>query len=116
MTLGTNIKRLRQNKGITQEQLGDVLNVSSQAVSKWENESALPDIMILPELAEYFGISIDELMGYKLNALTHKEKFIKFMLGNGILKQGSFHLKHGQEKKISGYREIYNECTNCKDR
>mgnify|MGYP003320874345 CR=1 FL=1 len=80
MTLGTNIKRLRQNKGITQEQLGDVLNVSSQAVSKWENESALPDIMILPELAEYFGISIDELMGYKLNALTHKEKFIKFML------------------------------------
>lgn len=99
MTLGTNIKRLRQNKGITQEQLGDVLNVSSQAVSKWENESALPDIMILPELAEYFGISIDELMGYKLNALTHKEKFIKFMLGNGILQQGSFHLKHGQEKK-----------------
>ena len=37
MTIGTNIKRLRQNKGVTQEALGEVLGVSSQAVSKWEN-------------------------------------------------------------------------------
>ena len=55
MTIGTNIKRLRQNKGVTQEQLGDVLGISSQAVSKWENESALPDILILPKLADYFS-------------------------------------------------------------
>ena len=75
MTIGTNIKRLRVNKGITQEQLGEALGVSGQAVSKWENESALPDILFLPKLAEYFGISIDELMGYKLNALTYKEQF-----------------------------------------
>lgn len=69
MTIGTNIKRLRQNKGVTQEQLGAVLGISSQAVSKWENDSALPDILALPVLADYFGISINELMGYKLNAL-----------------------------------------------
>ena len=99
MTIGTNIKRLRQNKGVTQEQLGDVLGISSQAVSKWENESALPDILILPKLADYFGISIDELMGYKLNALTYKEQFVKFMLGNGILQLGEFDLKHGQKKR-----------------
>ena len=98
MTIGKNIKRLRQNKGITQEQLGEVLGVSSQAVSKWENETAFPDITILPELAEYFGISIDELMDYKLNALTYKEKFVKFMLGNGILQLGDFDLKNGQKK------------------
>ena len=53
MTIGTNIKRLRQNKGVTQEALGEVLGVSSQAVSKWENESALPDILISPKLAEF---------------------------------------------------------------
>ena len=94
-----NIKRLRQNKGVTQEHLGDALGISSQAVSKWENESALPDIFLLPKLADYFGISIDELMGYKLNALTYKEQFIKFMLGNGILQLGEFDLKHGQKKK-----------------
>ena len=56
MRIGMNIKRLRQNKGVTQEQLGDVLGISSQAVSKWENESALPDILILPKLADYFGV------------------------------------------------------------
>ncbi len=98
MTIGNNIKRLRINKGVTQEQLGEALGVSSQAVSKWENESALPDILTLPRLAEYFGISIDELMGYKLNALTYKEKFVKFMLGNGILQLGEFNLKNGQKK------------------
>jgi len=99
MTIGMNIKRLRQNKGVTQEHLGDALGISSQAVSKWENESALPDIFLLPKLADYFGISIDELMGYKLNALTYKEQFIKFMLGNGILQLGKFELKNGQKKK-----------------
>ncbi len=99
MPIGANIKRLRINKGVTQEQLGDALGVSSQAVSKWENEATLPDILSLPKLADYFGISIDELMDYKLNALTYKEQFVKFMLGNGILQLGEFDLKHGQKKK-----------------
>ena len=98
MTIGTNIKRLRQNKGVTQEALGDVLGVSGQAISKWENESAYPDIMILPKLADFFGISIDELMEYKWNALTYKEQFVKFMVGNGILQLGEFELKRGQKK------------------
>ena len=98
MIIGNNIKRIRQNKGVTQEQLGDSIGVSGQAVSKWENGSALPDIQVLPKLADYFGISIDELMGYKLNALTYKEQFVKFMLGNGILQIGEFDLKGGQKK------------------
>jgi orotate phosphoribosyltransferase len=98
MMIGNNIKRIRQNKGMTQEQVGEVIGVSGQAVSKWENGSALPDIQILPKLAEYFGISIDELMGYKLNALTRKEQFVKFMLGNGILQLGEFELKNWKQK------------------
>ena len=96
--IGKNIKRLRQNKDITQEQLGEVLGISSQAVSKWENESAFPDIMMLPILADYFGVTIDELMEYKLNALTYKEQFVKFMVGNGILEFGEYKLKNGQIK------------------
>ncbi|MCR5705062.1 MAG: helix-turn-helix domain-containing protein [Eubacterium sp.] len=98
MMIGKNIKRIRQNKGMTQEQVGEVIGVSGQAVSKWENGSALPDIQILPKLAEHFGISIDELMGYKLNALTRKEQFVKFMLGNGILQLGEFELKNWKQK------------------
>ena len=99
MTIGSNLKRLRLNKGVTQEELGSTLGVSSQAVSKWENESAYPDIMILPKLADYFAVSIDELMNYKLNALTYKEQFVKFMLGNGILQLREYHSKNGLEKK-----------------
>lgn len=98
MTIGSNIKRLRLNKGVTQEELGEILGVSSQAVSKWEKESALPDIMILPKLADYFAVSIDELMNYKLNALTYKEQFVKFMLGNGILQPGQYNSKSGLRK------------------
>lgn len=74
MSIGKNIKRLRQNRGITQEQLAGELHLSGQAVSKWENETTLPDITLLPLLAEYFGVTIDELLDYRLNALTYKER------------------------------------------
>ena len=95
MMIGKNIKRLRLNKGITQEQLADVLHLSAQAVSKWENDTALPDITVLPLLADYFGVTIDEIMNYKLNALTYKERFVKFMIGNGIINFGERELKSG---------------------
>lgn len=62
--IGENIKRLRLRKGITQEQLSVAAGVSCAAVSKWERENTLPDISQLPVLANYFGVSIDELMGY----------------------------------------------------
>lgn len=62
--IGANIKRLRLEKQITQEQLSLAMGVSCAAVSKWERENTLPDISLLPLLANYFGVSIDELMGY----------------------------------------------------
>ncbi|MCM1543116.1 MAG: orotate phosphoribosyltransferase [Blautia sp.] len=95
MSIGNNIRQLRLNRGITQEQLAEQLYISGQAVSKWENQTALPDISCLPLLADFFGVSIDELMDYKLNALTNKERFIKFMAGNGILEFGDCTLKSG---------------------
>lgn len=61
MELGNQIKALRTRRGITQETLAAVLNVSPQAVSKWEREAALPDIQLLPALSAYFGVTIDEL-------------------------------------------------------
>lgn len=62
--VGANIKRLRLKKQITQEQLSLAMGVTCAAVSKWERENTLPDISLLPLLANYFGVSIDELMGY----------------------------------------------------
>jgi len=61
MAIGKKIRDLRVAKGITQEILAEVLNVTPQAVSKWETGSSAPDIQLLPELAVYFGVTIDEL-------------------------------------------------------
>ena len=65
LTIGKRIATLRKNQGWTQEQLGEKVGVSAQAVSKWENDQACPDITIIPLLAELFGVSTDELLGVK---------------------------------------------------
>ena len=62
-TIGDRIKFHRKRLGMTQEQLAERMGVSAQAVSKWENNLSCPDISVLPELAEIFGISVDELLG-----------------------------------------------------
>ncbi len=58
----SNLKRIRKEKGITQEQLADKVGVSPQAVSKWEL-SSYPDPQLLPAIADYLGVTIDELFG-----------------------------------------------------
>ncbi len=64
-TMGKRIMQLRKEKGFTQEQLAEMMGVSAQAVSKWENDVSCPDISILPLLAEKLGVSTDELLGVK---------------------------------------------------
>lgn len=63
--LADNIARLRRRRQITQEELADYLGVTKAAVSKWENRQTTPDILLLPQLAGFFGVTIDELMGYE---------------------------------------------------
>lgn len=72
MNIGNNIKELRKSRGITQEQLANSIGVSFQAVSKWENNIALPDITLAPLLASYFGVSIDELFDYGLEEIKEE--------------------------------------------
>lgn len=61
--LGARIINYRKKLGITQEQLAQKLEVTNQAVSKWETDQCCPDTMLLPKLADILGISIDELFG-----------------------------------------------------
>ena len=64
-TLGKRISENRKAKNIKQDELAEMLLVSPQAVSKWENDISCPDISLLPNLAEILGISVDELLSGK---------------------------------------------------
>ena len=61
MEMGKEIRRLRNDRGITQEALAAALNVTAQTVSKWECGNSIPDVQLLPEIAVFFGVSIDQL-------------------------------------------------------
>ena len=63
MNIGTQIQTLRKKQGITQEALAAEMGVTVGAVSKWENNITLPDILMLCSLADYFRVSADELLG-----------------------------------------------------
>ena len=62
--LNKTIRELRKKKGLTQEQLAAVLNVSPKTVSKWETGEYAPDLAVIPDLAEFFGVNLDTLFGY----------------------------------------------------
>jgi len=68
MKLSENIKNMRKEHGLTQEQLAEVLGVTAASVSKWETGQTQPDLVLLAELAEYFAVSVDALMGHRIPA------------------------------------------------
>ncbi len=63
LMIGEKLKKLRRNKDLTQEEVAVHLGISFQAISKWERGDGYPDITMLPSLANYFGVSVDELIG-----------------------------------------------------
>lgn len=69
-SLGQRLARLRKAKGFTQEEVGKKLNISSQAVSKWENDLSAPDISLLCEISTIYGVTIDEICGKEKELLT----------------------------------------------
>lgn len=77
MNIGNNIKLLRQQKNLTQDQIAEKLGVSYQAVSKWENNANTPDIALLPEIAELFGVSIDVLFSDNITDYSDIHSFMK---------------------------------------
>lgn len=63
LLIGENIKRIRRERDLTQEEVAAHLGISFQSISKWERGDGYPDITMLPALANYFGISVDDLLG-----------------------------------------------------
>ena len=77
MNIGNNIKLLRQQKNLTQDQVAAKLGVSYQAVSKWENDANTPDIALLPAIAELFGVTIDALFSDSIMDYSDIHHFMK---------------------------------------
>lgn len=83
-TFGQRFARLRKSLGFKQEDIANKVNVSSQAVSKWENDLSAPDISILPTLADILNVTLDELLGREITQTKivpeHERKDINSML------------------------------------
>lgn len=88
MEIGKIIRELRAGKQINQEELAQYLGVSAQAVSKWETMASFPDITLLPAIATYFGITIDEL--FQIPDESRFEQIENMMLREGRLPQETF--------------------------
>ena len=63
LQLGDNLRQLRRERELTQEELAEALGVSTQSVSRWETGGSYPDLELLPALGSYFGVSVDQLLG-----------------------------------------------------
>lgn len=89
--LGTKIRELRKRDSRTQENLADALGVTCQAVSRWEQNATFPDMNLIPAIANYFGVTIDELFGYandrerRVDEIIHRVNALDYEnLGNDI--------------------------------
>ena len=72
--IGSFLKELRKEKGITQEQFAEIINVSGRTVSRWETGNNMPDISLLVEIADYFDVSIPEIInGERKSEVMEKE-------------------------------------------
>ena len=84
-SMGEIISTLRREKGMTQKELAEMLNITDKAVSKWERDIACPDTMTIPKLAEILGVSVEELMNAKAAPSQGGHKGAGFLI-NIILK------------------------------
>lgn len=77
LNIGDNIRAFRQEKDITQEEFATVVGVSYQSVSRWENNICYPDMELLPTIADFFGITVDKLLG--VNESTERQKVQEYL-------------------------------------
>ncbi len=87
LNLSENIKKCRKEMGLTQEELAEAFGITIGAVSKWESGSTIPDIMTLIELADFFNISVDVLLGYSISSKSVNDIIQKI---NTLLKEAKY--------------------------
>ena len=120
MNLAENLQKLRKQAGLSQEELAEECQVSRQAVAKWESEESVPALEKLISLADFFGVTLDELVGYD-DDFQLAAKFLKrYIAGNFKLGEEDESLsvavrffdfleKYGvsAEDKVKGLKEVF---------
>lgn len=101
--LGENIQALRRARSLTQEQLAQAMGVTVGAVSKWEKGSCCPDMQLLPELAEFFGTSVDVLLGVLSGLLPRSgESYVTKLLALLHAARATILHENGREQETEG--------------
>ena len=104
--INENIKKLRRDKNITQEKLAEYLNVSTQAVSKWERGETMPDISMIVPIAGYFNVTTDELLG--VDAAKNEAKIQEYLKEhNNLSVQGKW--QEQTELMTKAHKEFPND-------
>ena len=99
--IGKFIQQLRKEKGLTQKELGNLVNVSDKTISKWENSNSIPDTAMLPALCEVLGVTVNELLyGEKLPPEDYSEKAEENIMN--LLQEGQTNKKSEVWKIILG--------------
>lgn len=107
LNLAENIIRLRHDKKITQEQLADFVGVTKASVSKWETKQSMPDILLLPQLAAFFDVTIDELLGYEPQLSKEQMEKIYLELAAAFAKESFEKVIERAEKLEKEYYSCY---------
>lgn len=107
INIGKNIIKFRRNKGITQDELANYIGVSKSSVSKWENNITYPDILLLPQLATLFNVSLDELMGYEPQLTKEDIKKIYHKLADEFTEKSPNDVLEKCEKYIKKYYSCF---------
>ena len=89
LKIAENIYQRRKEKNITQEELADFMMVTKASVSKWETGQSYPDILLLPKLATFFNVTVDELIGYEPQLSLEQIKKIYEDFSKDITKNGN---------------------------
>lgn len=95
LMIGENLKRLRRGRNLTQEEVAAHLGISFQAISKWERGDGYPDITMLPALAHYFAVTVDDLIG--MNQIAKQQKYAQI---NAVWAKNNQSGCHGKNVKL----------------
>ncbi len=106
--VGKIIATSRKEKGLTQEDLAKHLGVSKPAVSKWESGQSYPDIILLPELASFFNITIDQLIGYEAQMSEEDVRKLYRRLSEAFAKEPFDNVYSECEEYIKKYFSCWN--------